>query len=35
VTHIGVEPPLETDEDTEDEERQKEAAKRTYARSVA
>src|SRR6266550_756371 len=26
---------LETDEDTEDEERQKEAAKRTYARSVA
>src|SRR6266436_5175803 len=35
VTHIGVEPPLETDEDAEDEERQKEAAKRTYARSVA
>src|SRR6267143_1386378 len=35
VTHIGVEPPLETDEDMEDEERQKEAAKRTYARSVA
>src|SRR5439155_920273 len=35
VTHIGVEPPLETDEDVEDEERQKEAAKRTYARSVA
>jgi HD-GYP domain-containing protein (c-di-GMP phosphodiesterase class II) len=35
VTHIGVEPPLDTDEDTEDEERQKEAAKRTYARSVA
>src|SRR5947199_318761 len=33
--HIGVEPPLETDEDAEDEERQKEAAKRTYARSVA
>src|SRR5213079_1161266 len=35
VSHIGVEPPLETDEDAEDEERQKEAAKRTYARSVA
>jgi HD-GYP domain-containing protein (c-di-GMP phosphodiesterase class II) len=35
VTHIGVEPPLETDEEAEDEERQKEAAKRTYARSVA
>jgi len=35
VAHIGVEPPLETDEDAEDEERQKEAAKRTYARSVA
>jgi HD-GYP domain-containing protein (c-di-GMP phosphodiesterase class II) len=35
VTHIGVEPPLETDEDAVDEERQKEAAKRTYARSVA
>src|SRR2546426_9212226 len=35
VTHIGVEPPLETDEDVEDAERQKEAAKRTYARSVA
>jgi HD-GYP domain-containing protein (c-di-GMP phosphodiesterase class II) len=35
VTHIGVEPPLETEEDVEDAERQKEAAKRTYARSVA
>jgi len=35
VTHIGVEPPLETDEEAEDEERQKEAAKSTYARSVA
>ncbi|HEX4600626.1 MAG TPA: HD domain-containing phosphohydrolase [Gemmatimonadales bacterium] len=35
VTHIGVEPPLETDEDLEDAEKQKEAAKRTYARSVA
>ncbi|HUK20178.1 MAG TPA: HD domain-containing phosphohydrolase [Gemmatimonadales bacterium] len=35
VTFISVEPPLETDEDVEDEERQKEAAKRTYARSVA
>ena len=35
VTHIGVEAPLESDEDVEDTERQKEAAKRTYARSVA
>ena len=35
VTHVGVDPPLETDEEAEDEERQKEAAKRTYARSVA
>jgi len=35
ATFIGVEPPLETDEDMEDVERQKEAAKRTYARSVA
>ncbi|HEX4574903.1 MAG TPA: HD domain-containing phosphohydrolase [Gemmatimonadales bacterium] len=35
VTHIAVEPPLETDEDMEDAEKQKEAAKRTYARSVA
>src|SRR5207253_4381355 len=31
VTFISVEPPLETDEDMEDVERQKEAAKRTYA----
>src|SRR2546426_12252738 len=35
VTYIGVEAPLETEEDVEDAERQKEAAKRTYARSVA
>ena len=35
VTFVSVEPPLETDEDVEDAERQKEAAKRTYARSVA
>ncbi|HET7789365.1 MAG TPA: HD domain-containing phosphohydrolase [Gemmatimonadales bacterium] len=34
-THITVEAPLETDEDSEDAEKQKEAAKRTYARSVA
>ena len=35
VSFIAVEPPLESEEDVEDEERQKEAAKRTYARSVA
>ena len=35
VTFVTVEPPLETEEDVEDAERQKEAAKRTYARSVA
>src|SRR5438046_6013729 len=35
VSLISVEPPLETDEDVQEEERQKEAAKRTYARSVA
>ena len=35
VSFVTVEPPLETDEDVEDEERQKEAAKRTYAHSVA
>src|SRR5207245_856371 len=35
VTCVSVEPPLETEEDVEDVERQKEAAKRTYARSVA
>jgi HD-GYP domain-containing protein (c-di-GMP phosphodiesterase class II) len=35
VTHVSVEAPLDTEEETEDAERQKEAAKRTYARSVA
>ena len=35
VTFISVEPPVETDEDAQDAERQKEAAKRTYAQSVA
>src|SRR6266487_4129174 len=35
VSFISVEPPLETDEDVEETERLKEAAKRTYARSVA
>src|SRR2546427_95626 len=35
VSHVSVEPPLEAEEDVEEEERQKEAAKRTYARSVA
>jgi len=35
ITLITVEPPLDTDEEVEDVERQKEAAKRTYARSVA
>jgi HD-GYP domain-containing protein (c-di-GMP phosphodiesterase class II) len=35
ATHIGVEPPFETDENLADTERAKEAAKRTYARSVA
>ena len=35
VTHVSVEAPLDTDEETEDAEKQKEAAKRTYARSVA
>src|SRR2546428_5825820 len=35
VSHISVEPPLEVEEDVEEEERQKEAAERTYARSVA
>ena len=33
VTFIDVEPPLDTDDDAEDVEKQKEAAKRTYARS--
>jgi len=35
VSFITVEPPVETEGDVEDAERQKEAAKRTYARSVA
>ncbi len=35
VSFITVEPPLETEEEEEEIERQKEAAKRTYARSVA
>src|SRR5256884_635325 len=35
VSHVSVEPPLEAEEDVEEEERLKEAAKRTYARSVA
>ena len=35
VTFIAVEPPVESDEDQQDTERQKEAAKRTYAQSVA
>ena len=35
VAHLTVEPPLETDDDVEEVERQKEAAKRTYARGVA
>jgi len=35
VTFIAVEPPVETDDDVQDAERQKEAAKRTYAQSVA
>jgi HD-GYP domain-containing protein (c-di-GMP phosphodiesterase class II) len=35
VTHIVVEPPLETETSEEDQERTKERAKRTYQRSVA
>lgn len=35
VAHLAVEAPLETDDDVEEVERQKEAAKRTYARGVA
>jgi HD-GYP domain-containing protein (c-di-GMP phosphodiesterase class II) len=35
VTFISVEPRVESDEDVQDAERQKEAAKRTYAQSVA
>ncbi len=35
AVHVVVEPPFETDENVADTERAKEAAKRTYARSVA
>jgi len=35
VTHIFVEPPVESEEEEEDEERVKEQSKRTYQRSVA
>jgi HD-GYP domain-containing protein (c-di-GMP phosphodiesterase class II) len=35
IAHIAVEPPVEADVADEDEERQKEQAKRTYQRSVA
>jgi HD-GYP domain-containing protein (c-di-GMP phosphodiesterase class II) len=35
IAHISVEPPMEADVSDEDEERQKEQAKRTYQRSVA
>ena len=35
VTHIGVEPPMESEVSEEEEERAKEQAKRTYQRSVA
>jgi HD-GYP domain-containing protein (c-di-GMP phosphodiesterase class II) len=35
VSFISVEPPFESEEEEEDAERRKEAAKRTYARSVA
>jgi len=35
ILHIAVEPPIEAEEDTEDEEALKEQAKRTYQRSVA
>lgn len=35
ASHVTVEPPFETDENLADTERAKEAAKRTYARSVA
>ncbi len=35
VTHVVVEPQAESEEDTQDEEKQKEIAKRTYERSVA
>lgn len=35
VTHVVLEPPLESDDELEDEEQAKEVAKRTYERSVA
>jgi HD-GYP domain-containing protein (c-di-GMP phosphodiesterase class II) len=35
VAHIGVEPPMESDQSEDGEERQKEQSKRTYQRSVA
>ncbi|HEX9729960.1 MAG TPA: HD domain-containing phosphohydrolase [Gemmatimonadales bacterium] len=35
VTHIGVEPPSDSEEDLDDDARRKEVAKRTYERSVA
>jgi HD-GYP domain-containing protein (c-di-GMP phosphodiesterase class II) len=35
VVHIVVEPPIESDEDVEDQEQAKEVAKKTYERSVA
>lgn len=35
VTHVALEPPVESDEELEDEEQAKEVAKRTYERSVA
>jgi HD-GYP domain-containing protein (c-di-GMP phosphodiesterase class II) len=35
VTHVLVEPPVETQEDADDQERAKEVAKKTYERSVA
>jgi HD-GYP domain-containing protein (c-di-GMP phosphodiesterase class II) len=35
VTHILVEPPVESEQDVEDQERAKEVAKKTYERSVA
>ncbi len=35
VTHVVVEPPIESDEDVEDQEHAKDVAKKTYERSVA
>ena len=35
VTHVGVEPPIESDDEVEDQEHAKEVAKKTYERSVA